>query len=451
MIDARDPDDGPADEAVPPLPTRLGQHVIGFVLPFVVALLVLPFVIRGGTIWPWAPQTTDLEVYVYAARDLLTGKDIYQTQTPLGLWYIYPPIAAVLMVPLVLGPYTLWQVVWTGLLVAAQNSVLGRVGVRRGWVLAVVSMCVVVAMEPIRTTLGYGQVNTFLMFLVIADLVPARPGQRRVIPQGMLIGLAAAIKLTPLLFLVFLLLLGRRRAFLFGTATFAVLTVIGAVVMWQGTVTFFTGLLGGDTKTSGPQYVGNQSLVGVTTRLLGAETTSTLLGLGIAAVVGLLALLVGLHWWRRGERGFTVALGGVATCLASPLSWTHHWVWVLPLGAAAALSTRLAPVTRVISGVLVLWVSVCLPLSLLPYGPGATDRYTALQQLVANAGPVLAVVLIVQLSFGVLVAQRDAASQPEGRLRSDDDGAGGADEQPVSERGSARRDPGGEAYAAVHD
>jgi len=440
MTDAPGSGGAPADEAVPSVSGRVAQHAIGFLPPFLVALVILPFVIRDGTIWPWAPQTTDLEVYVYAARDLLAGQDIYQTQTPLGLWYIYPPIAAVLMVPLVLGPYPLWQVVWTGLLVAAQNSVLGRVGVRRGWVLAVVSACVVVAVEPIRTTLGYGQVNTFLMFLVFADLLPARPGQRRIVPQGTLIGLAAAIKLTPLLFLVFLLLLGRRRAFLVGTVTFVALTAIGAVVMWQGTITFFTGLLGGDTKTSGPQYVGNQSLVGVTTRLLGAQTSATLLGLGIAAVVGLLALLVGLSWWRRGEPGFAVALGGVATCLASPLSWTHHWVWVLPLGAVAALSIRLSPVTRVLSGLLVLWVSLCLPLSTLPYGPGATEHYTVLQQLVANAGPVLAVLLIVQLSFGVLLAQRSR-------------GSAGDDDAPaaVSERGSADHPAVGEAYAAVHE
>lgn len=386
---------------------RLIRWLVEFLPAYLMALLILPWVIRGGVAIPWVPQTTDLEVYVYAVRDLLAGNDIYQTQTPLGLWFIYPPIAAVLMIPLVIGPYLLWQLIWTGLLVAAQNSVLVRLRVPRGLALAVVSACVVLAVEPIRTTLGYGQVNTMLMFLVIADLLPDRVGpdgvaRRRFIPQGTLIGLAAAIKLTPLLFLVFLLLLGRRRAFVIGTVTFVILTVIGAIVMWQGTVTFFTGLLGGDTKTSGPQYVGNQSLVGVTTRLLGPTPTATILGLAIAAVVGLLALIVGLHWWQRGEKGFAVALGGIATCLASPLSWTHHWVWILPLAVAAALSTQLAPTARILTGLLTLWVAACLPLSVLPYGSDAVDHYNAGQQLIANLGPVLAVALVVQLSFGVL-------------------------------------------------
>ncbi|HIT75465.1 MAG TPA: DUF2029 domain-containing protein [Candidatus Avipropionibacterium avicola] len=394
---------------------RLTRWLVEFLPAWLVALLILPWVIRNGTAIPWAPQTTDLEVYVWAVRDLLAGKDIYQTQTPLGLWFIYPPIAAVLMIPLVVGPYVLWQLIWTGLLIAAQNSVLVRLRVPRGWALAVVSACVVLAMEPIRTTLGYGQVNTMLMFLVIADLLPDRVGadgkvRRRFIPQGTLIGLAAAIKLTPLVFLVFLLVLGRRRAFVVGTLTFVVLTVVGALLMWEGTATFFGGLLGGDTKTSGPQYVGNQSLVGVTTRLLGPTPGATVLGLGIAAVVGLLILLVGLHWWQRGEKGFAVALGGIATCLASPLSWTHHWVWVLPLGVAAALSTKLPAATRVLAGLLTLWVSLCLPLSVLPYGEGAVDHYNAGQQVVANLGPLLAVVLVVQLAVGVLRERNTRAS-----------------------------------------
>lgn len=386
---------------------RLARWLVEFLPAYVISLIILPWVIRDGTAIPWAPQTTDLEVYVQAVGDMLAGGDIYQTQTSIGLWFIYPPIAAILMIPLVLGPYLLWQLIWTGLLVAAQNSILVRLRVPRGAALAVISACVIVAMEPIRTTIGYGQVNTLLMFLVIADLLPDRVRadgtvRPRLIPQGSLIGLAAAIKLTPLLFLVFLLFLGRRRAFLTGTIVFAALTVIGAVVMWEGTVSFFTGLLAGDAKTSGPQYVGNQSLVGVTSRLLGAGMAASLIGLAIAAVVALLAVIIGIHWWRRGEKGFALALGGVATCLASPLSWTHHWVWVLPLGVAVALSTALPRITRILAGLLTLWVSVCLPLSVLPYESGAAEVYNAGQLFVANLGPVLAVALVVQLGVHLL-------------------------------------------------
>ena len=77
--------------------------------------------------------------------------------------------------------------------------------------LPLLGIAVLVAMEPIRTTLGYGQVNTVLMALVIADLLPDAPGERRRIPQGTLIGLAAAIKLTPALFVIFAFLIGKTR------------------------------------------------------------------------------------------------------------------------------------------------------------------------------------------------------------------------------------------------
>jgi alpha-1,2-mannosyltransferase len=121
-----------------------------------------------------APSTIDLEVYIYAVKDMLAGRDIYATVTPAPwkLYFIYPPIAAILMVPLAIGPYVLWQLVWTAGLVVAQQSVLRRCGAPRGWKLALLGIAVVLAVEPIRTTLGYGQVNTLLMALVVADLLP---------------------------------------------------------------------------------------------------------------------------------------------------------------------------------------------------------------------------------------------------------------------------------------
>jgi alpha-1,2-mannosyltransferase len=162
-----------------------------FLPPFAVALLILPFIIQYGKLVPWHPSTIDLQVYVYAVKDMLAGKDIFATTTPFwNLYFIYPPIAAILMTPLAFGPYLFWQVVWTGGLVWAQQSVLKRCGAPRGWKLGLLGIAVLVAMEPIRTTLGYGQVNTVLMALVIADLLPDAPGERRRIPQGTLIGLA---------------------------------------------------------------------------------------------------------------------------------------------------------------------------------------------------------------------------------------------------------------------
>jgi alpha-1,2-mannosyltransferase len=398
---------------------RLGRLAAELGPPLVVALVILPFVISYGRFYPWRPSTIDLQVYVYAVRDMLAGKDIYATTTPFwDLYFIYPPIAAVLMWPLAFGPYAGWQLLWTAGLIWAQQSVLRRCGVPRGWKLGLLGVVVVLAVEPIRTTLGYGQVNTMLMALVIADLLPDAPGERRRIPQGSLIGFGAAIKLTPALFVVFAFLVGKRRAAFTAIASFLALTAVGAIFQLHQTLQFWGGLSGGDTRTASPTYVGNQSLLGVFFRLGGSSRTTTLIGLAVAGLVALLATLVAAHWWRAGQQVFALGLVGLATCLASPLSWTHHYVWIVPMAVAVlkptvgAARASLPRWVRCLSGFWVLWVCACLPLSVLPYGGGRERHFTLLQGLVANLGPVLGVVLVVGLGWQLVSLSRSRALAP---------------------------------------
>ena len=92
-----------------------------------------------------------------------------------------------------------------------------------------------------------------------------------------------------------------------------------------------------------------------------------------------------MQWWRDGQRVFAVALVGLCTNLASPLSWTHHYVWVLPMGVA--LLTQVLPRwVRVLAGVWVAWVCLCPPLALLPYGNRVEQTYTPLQELWPTSG-----------------------------------------------------------------
>jgi alpha-1,2-mannosyltransferase len=260
-------------------------------------------------------------------------------------------------------------------------------------------------MEPIRTTLGYGQVNTVLMALVIADLLPDAPGERRRIPQGSLIGLAAAIKLTPALFVVFAFLIGKSRVAITAMISFAVFTGIGAILLFGETLVFFGGLAGGETRTASPLYVGNQSLLGVFFRLGDSSRTTTLAGLAVSAVLAVLGCLVAAHWWRHGEKVFAVALVGLTTCLASPLSWTHHYVWILPM-AMAVLSPGVPRWARYVGGFWVIWVCACLPLAVLPYGGGRERQFDSLQQLVANLGPIMGLILVIGLACQLVVTAR---------------------------------------------
>jgi alpha-1,2-mannosyltransferase len=395
-----------AQAASLPVGRRLTRAAVEFLPPMAVALLILPYIIQYGKLVPWQPSTIDLQVYMYAVKDMLAGKDIFVTTTPFWrLYFIYPPIAAILMTPLAIGPYTFWQVIWTGGLVWAQQSVLKRCGAPRGWKLGLLGIAVLLAVEPIRTTLGYGQVNTILMALVVADLLPDRSEQRRRIPQGILIGLAAAIKLTPALFVIFMFLIGKRRAAVTAIISFAVFTGIAAILLFRETVVFFGGLSGGDTRTASPLYTGNQSLLGVFFRLGDSSRTTTVLGLAVAGVLALLGCLIAADWWRNNEKVFAVAIVGLTTCLASPLSWTHHYVWILPLGMAV-LSPGVPRWARYVGGLWVVWVCACLPLAVLPYAGGRERQFDFLQQVVANLGPILGVILLVGLAWQLVVTTR---------------------------------------------
>src|SRR5699024_8488383 len=112
----------------------------------------------------------------------------------------------------------------------------------------------------------YGQINTFLMAFCMIDLLPdrsminTRAADRRagrLLPAGILTGLAAALKLTPALFVVFALVLARRRLFVRAVITFLALAAIAAVVLPHASLHFWRDLATGNTGApSGPIYVG---------------------------------------------------------------------------------------------------------------------------------------------------------------------------------------------------
>jgi alpha-1,2-mannosyltransferase len=378
----------------------------------VVSFVLLPIVISQGHVWPYDPNTVDLRVYHLTVEDMVNGHDIYLTSTPGdNLKFIYPPIAAILMTPLLLGPFLLWQIIWTVLGTGALLSVLRRVRVPRGLAMGVIAAALVLVMEPIRTTMGYGQVNTMLMALVVADLLPDDPDRPRRIPRGALIGLAAAIKLTPLLFVVFAVIIWKRRVAVMATVSFAFFTLIAWILLPKESSEFWRSLGKGEVSTAGPVYVGNQSITGALTRWFTEDRTTIIAALAIGAA----------WWWRRGEKVFAVGLVGLATCLASPLSWTHHHVWAVILLVAVTMKSSLPGWAVWLSRAWAIWIALCLPLAVLPYGSHKEVDYTAGQKFVGNLGATLGTVLVVALAVHALATMRKhevereavAALQPE--------------------------------------
>ena len=192
--------------------------------------------------------------------------------------------------------------------------------------------------------------------------------------------------------------------------SFAVFTGIGAILLFRETLVFFGGLSGGDTRTASPLYTGNQSLLGVFFRLGDSSRVTALVGLAVSAVLAVLGCLVAAHWWRQEEKVFAVAivgtddLPGFAAVVDPPLRLDSA------LGDGRTVARR-AALGSILGGFWVVWVCVCLPLAVLPYGGGRERQFDFLQQLVANLGPMLGVILVVGLAWQLVAT---TATHPAG-------------------------------------
>jgi alpha-1,2-mannosyltransferase len=338
------------------------------VLVLVLAMAVAAAV-RGGF--------KDLLVYQYGGRAVIDGLAVYASRAPAnGLPFTYPPFAAVLMVPLALLPAWLAGAMWTGASMGALASVV--VLVRRalgrptpGWLVALVG-CGALALEPVWQNLTFGQINLVVMVAVLVDLI--RPDRRW---SGVLVGIAAGVKLTPLVFVVLLVLVGRRTAAGRAVLTFAVTVAVGFVAMPGSSATYWTDGLVNASRVGPPALAHNQSAYGALTRLLDGEPT-TLLWLVIATPISLAVLVVGASWWRRGDRVLGTCLGALAMLIASPVSWSHHWVWVVPVALVLWERNRWG---------CAVWTAVFVarPFVWLPYGQGREYGWSPLEHLVGNA------------------------------------------------------------------
>jgi len=327
------------------------------ILPVSVPLLVL---VLAGLVVHTGGRHIDLEVYRFGVQAWLTGGDLYgplpDTAGHIALPFIYPPFAALVMVPLGTVP---WTVAWVGLLalsVLALGATLYVVA-RRLWpsggpggALSVTSLVLPLALavqpgkavdfaatgyrspplalEPVLETIEFGQINLVLMALVALDCLVARPRW----PRGMLIGVAAAIKLTPAAFVLYFLLRRDYRSAAVAAVSGAVATAIGFAVAPGASVEFWLGNPTGGV--SGSPFFTNQSFEAVLVRagLTGAPRTVVWLLLS-GALLGMAVPVI-----RRAPAPLAlVATAGVAL-LVSPTSWSHHWVWVAPALLVAAVS-----------------------------------------------------------------------------------------------------------------
>ncbi|GAA2108788.1 glycosyltransferase 87 family protein [Microlunatus panaciterrae] len=389
---------------------RIGRAVSLSVLPIIVGLFVAATTF-GGKIIPWRPTMVDFDVYRLAGRVLLEGGDFYHL--PGSLPFLYPPFAALMAVPLALTPAAVGQIAWTVANVVAMLAILYRLGLT-GWVLSLVAAASIFFVEPVSGTFTFGQLGIFLVALIVLDLVPGpqilgrRPAGRRLLPEGVLSGFATALKLTPGIFLIYLVACRKKRAALTMLVTIAALTLITAVILPERSLQFWGRLAHGDTGLGHSiVYYTNQSVMADAVRVIGLGAISSIVGLALSAVVTLLGIWAGLLWHRVGNIALSVTLCGIAGLFASPVSWSHHFVWVVPF-AICLIDRRLPVWFRYLGWIFVGWV-VAAPFKKLPNGGDVELSWSWSQNLLASVTAILGITVIV--ASIVLQLQRRARAQ----------------------------------------
>jgi alpha-1,2-mannosyltransferase len=384
--------------------SRLASYLAVCALPVLAALYATSF--PDGIFDPWDPIMIDLDVYRRAGSVLLAGGDFYNL--PGQLQFLYPPLAAVLAVPLALLPTAVIQIGWTAAGAMALVAILHRFGLT-GWMLSLSGAAVVYLVQPIVQTLALGQLGIFLVALVVLDLAPGpRVFPRRLLPEGLMTAIAAAIKLTPAIFVVYLLAVRKFRAFWVAVVTGVVVTLASAAIVPAASYEFWTRLAHGDTGLGHSIiYLTNQSVMANVVRIFGVGPMPAAVALVLSAVVAGAGVWAAVLWHRLGDIRLAISLCGVAGLLVSPVSWLHHFVWIVPL--AMSLVERRPNGPRglptwflALSWLFVGWVVVA-PFMRLPNGEDVELQWTWSQHLVASMTTFLGLLL---LAGAIIIARQ---------------------------------------------
>ena len=310
--------------------SRLAKIAPVLLLVSIAARLAWTYLVPNGA------NFVDLHVYLGGAAALdhpgTLYSYVYGDQTPdFPLPFTYPPFAALVFYPLTKLPFGVVALGWQLGIIAALYGVvvlsLRLIGVRDPAV-AMLWTAIGIWIEPLRSTFDYGQIN---VVLVLAALWAAISSRWWV--SGLLVGLAAGIKLTPAITGVYLAGMRRWGAAVFSAVVFAATVAVSVAVIGQQARFYFTDLLG-DASRIGPIGTSfNQSWRGGISRILGHDAgygPLVLAGISVTAVLAVLA------WRALGGDGGRDRLGSLLVVqlfglLISPISWTHHWIWLLPL------------------------------------------------------------------------------------------------------------------------
>ncbi|MDX6225666.1 MAG: alpha,2-mannosyltransferase [Frankiales bacterium] len=295
--------------------------VPGAVVAVLVALLLAT---------PPGQRMKDLLVYQGTGGAAGAGADVYGFRTSFDMPFTYPPFAALLSEPLGRMSIGVGQALWLLITVAAAamvtRGVLAPVVRRFGFPLTLAALLV---SSPVRSHVRFGQVGLLLVAAVGADLL-ARP--RRWSGAGL--GVASAVKLTPLVFVPWMALTGQRGKLARTLVWFIGCSALGLLLLWRSAVDYVAGAATDSSRFGRNDIAGNQSMRGMLLRTHLSPHNAALLWLLAATVLAAISISVATRAHRSGHHLAAVGSLAALSVAVSPISWVHHLVW-LSFGIAA--------------------------------------------------------------------------------------------------------------------
>ena len=309
-------------------PALAGRPLLATAGCWLAGLTMIAIVVARGV----PGSMVDLDVYRSGAQAVLHGRDLYTMQTSIGLLFTYPPVAAVLAVPLALVPFGLAKVAWIAMVYlplgvavwVGFRPLLARAGVYAPAALGLLLGCCAFLL-PLRQEMYLGQIDMFLVALCLLDCAAQRPRW----PRGLLIGLATAIKLVPGVFIIYLLITGRRKAAGVAALSFACWTGVTFLIAPHDSVRYWTSTIFDSNRLGGNAAAGNQALRGMVLRAFRPEHAPAVAWLALAALVAVAGFAAARACWRRGDDLAGIVITGLLAALLSPVAWIHHLCWIV--------------------------------------------------------------------------------------------------------------------------
>jgi alpha-1,2-mannosyltransferase len=296
--------------------------------------------IMGVVVLAVVHQQVDLSTYLLGGQHAWMS-DLFSVTLPKdGLGFTYPPFSALLFAPGAQAPLAVAEVVFSlvnlaavfALIVVCLRAVSAQLDKRTIMWWALVLLVPIVLLDPVRQTFLLGQVNIILTLMVVADLTLDLP-----LPRGILVGLAAAIKVTPIIFIPYLFLTRQGRAGLRATVTFCAAALLAGAVDFSTSWAYWTHYIHDPQRAGMLSWIGNQGVLGALERMVG-HTVSTPVTFAIVVTVAGMGLVVAAAAYRRSSPMLGLLVVAATESLASPVSWSHHFIWVVLLIGWLALA-----------------------------------------------------------------------------------------------------------------